>query len=93
MSAFAIYVAAFGVFDNVVVSGLTVLLALLYGFVAWRGVGRRRPPTWLLVLHGVIAIAMLALVLDWAEPDVRAGDLLRRHQPARRTSSPGSRSR
>ena len=37
MSAFAIYVAAFGVFDNVIVSGLTVLLALLYGFLAWRG--------------------------------------------------------
>jgi len=66
MSAFAIYVAAFGVFDNVIVSGLTVLLALLYGFVAWRGSEGAPASSWMLVLHGVLAIATLALVLDWA---------------------------
>jgi len=67
MSAFAIYVAAFGVFDNVIVSGLTVLIALLYGFVAWRGSEKKAAPTWMLVVHGLLAVAMLLLVLDWAD--------------------------
>ncbi len=66
MSGFAIYVAAFGVFDNVIVSGLTVLLALLYGFFAWRGTEHSPGPAWLLVLHGVMALATIALVLDWS---------------------------
>jgi len=66
MSGFAIYVAAFGVFDNIIVSGLTVLLALLYGFIAWRGSEGSPASTWMLALHGLLAIAMLFLVLDWA---------------------------
>ena len=66
MSLFAIYVATFGVFDNVLVSGLTVLLALLYGFVAWRGSEGSPAPTWMLVLHGLLAAATIFLVLDWA---------------------------
>lgn len=67
MSLFAIYVAAFGVFDTIIVSGLTVLIALLYGCFAWRkndAVGETH--TWQLVLHGVIALALLYLLYDWA---------------------------
>lgn len=67
MSIFAIYVAAFGVFDNIIVSGLTVLIALVYGFLAWRGPETAPAPSWLLVLHGVMALAMIALVADWAK--------------------------
>lgn len=67
MSGFAIYVAAFGVFDNVIVSGLTVLLALLYGFFAWRGWETLSAPSWTLILHGVMALAIIVLVLDWAD--------------------------
>ncbi|MBO6718542.1 MAG: TRAP transporter fused permease subunit [Rhizobiaceae bacterium] len=67
MSVFAIYVAAFGVFDNIIVSGLTVLLAVLYGFVAWRGNEDAPEPRWLLVLHGLMAVAVFALILDWAD--------------------------
>lgn len=66
MSGFAIYVAAFGVFDNIIVSGLTVLFALVYGFIAWRGSEAAPARTWLLTLHAVMALAMIALVFDWA---------------------------
>ena len=65
MSGFAIYVAAFGVFDNVIVSGLTVLLALLYGFFAWRGTESAPARSWMLVAHVVMAVAITALVLEW----------------------------
>ena len=65
MSGFAIYVAAFGVFDNVIVSGLTVLLALIYGFFAWRGTESAPAKTWMIVLHGLMAVAITALILDW----------------------------
>ncbi len=67
MSAFAIYVAAFGVFDNIIVSGLTVLIAIVYGFLSWRGADGAPAPTWMLVLHAVLAVAMIALLLDWAD--------------------------
>lgn len=66
MSGFAIYVAAFGVFDNIVVSGFTVLLALVYGFLAWRQPGETPTPFWLLGVHAVMAVVMVALLLDWA---------------------------
>ncbi|MEX0957111.1 MAG: TRAP transporter fused permease subunit [Rhizobiaceae bacterium] len=66
MSVFAIYVAAFGVFDNIIVSGLTVLLAVLYGFFAWRQGTDAAEPRWLLVLHGIMAVAIFLLILDWA---------------------------
>ena len=64
MSLFAIYVAAFGVFDNIVVSGLTVLLALVYGFADWHR--NRRASIWIIGLHGLAAIACIALILMWA---------------------------
>ncbi|MCG6858658.1 MAG: TRAP transporter fused permease subunit [Salaquimonas sp.] len=67
MSAFAIYVAAFGVFDNIIVSGLTVLIAVLYGFVSWRATETSPGPTWLLVAHAVLALVIIALFYDWAE--------------------------
>ncbi|MCB1463668.1 MAG: TRAP transporter fused permease subunit [Nitratireductor sp.] len=67
MSAFAIYVAAFGVFDNVIVSGLTVLIALLYGFASWRATGASPGPTWLLASHAVLALVITALLYEWAE--------------------------
>ena len=66
MSGFAIYVAAFGVFDNIIVSGFTVLLALVYGFLAWRQPGEMPTPLWLLGVHAVMAVVMVALLVDWA---------------------------
>lgn len=66
MSLFAIYVATFGVFDNIIVSGLTVLLALVYGFLAWRRVDDAPTSRWILALHLVMAVVMIALVLGWA---------------------------
>jgi TRAP transporter 4TM/12TM fusion protein len=64
MSLFTIYVAGFGVFDNIVVSGLTVLLAVTYGFAAWRG---ERPRTWLLLVHAALLIGFTVLVWLWAD--------------------------
>jgi len=64
MSAFAIYVAAFGVFDNVLVSGLTVLLAVVYGFLAYRPPGDA-PPLVLMLLHGLMCAAIIVLIVQW----------------------------
>lgn len=64
MSIFAIYVAAFGVFDNIIVSGLTVLLALVYGFTAWHQ--GKNVPNWLIALHGAFAVICVCLVFGWA---------------------------
>jgi len=62
MSLFAIYVAGFGVFDNVVVSGATVLLAVAYGFAAWRGDDGHHP-TPVYIVH--IALLAVFCVLMW----------------------------
>lgn len=63
LAVFSIYVAAFGVFDNIIVSGLTILLALVYGFASWhQGKGIS---TWLIVLHGIGAAACAFLILAW----------------------------
>ncbi|MBL4812868.1 MAG: TRAP transporter fused permease subunit [Rhodobacteraceae bacterium] len=68
MSVMAIYVAAFGVFDTILVSGLTVLFALLYGCFAWRrNESDDETPTWMLGLHGAVAAALLWLLADWAK--------------------------
>lgn len=64
MSAFAIYVAGFGVFDNIVVSGLTVLLAVTYGFVAWRD---KDTGNGLLLLHLAMAVAITIIIFLWAD--------------------------
>ena len=69
MSLFSIYVAGFGVFDNILVSGLTVLLATAYGFAAWRG--RDRTPDWLLAIHGIFLILFVVLVWLWADLMIR----------------------
>jgi TRAP transporter 4TM/12TM fusion protein len=61
MSVFAIYVAAIGVFDNVVVSGTTVLLAVTYCFAAWHGKGANYP---LLIVH-VFMLAVFCLLTWW----------------------------
>ncbi len=63
LSAFAIYVAAIGVFDNVVVSGLTVLLAVTYCLAAWRGKHASSP---VLIAHVVVLVAFTALVWMWS---------------------------
>jgi TRAP transporter 4TM/12TM fusion protein len=65
MSVFAIYVAAFGVFDNILVSGLTVLLALVYGFSAWHE--GKSVSMGLVILHALFAIASVVLIYLWAE--------------------------
>lgn len=64
MSVFSIYVAGFGVFDNIIVSGLTVALAATYGFAAWR----RGPdtPVWLLLFHAVLLVVFAVLVWLWS---------------------------
>ncbi len=66
MSIFAIYVAAFGVFDNVLVSGLTVLMAAGFGFAAFRPANRRTPTT-LLLLNGVLLVVYTLLILQWID--------------------------
>ncbi|MBL4807012.1 MAG: TRAP transporter fused permease subunit [Rhodobacteraceae bacterium] len=66
MSLFAIYIAAFGVFDTILVSGFTVLIALLYGCFAWRkNDSAAETPTYMFVIHGIIAVALLWLMYDW----------------------------
>lgn len=64
MSLFAIYVAGFGVFDNIVVSGLTVLIAVTYGFAAWRG---SHTSDGILILHTVMLIVITVLIYLWSQ--------------------------
>ena len=63
LSVFAIYVAGFGFFDEVWVSGLTVLFAVTYGLAVWRP----RAPSrgWIVAVNGVLLLAFLALVAQW----------------------------
>ena len=82
MSAFAIYVAAFGVFDNVIVSGLTVLLARRLRVLRLAQARTASPTaTWMLVMHGLLALAMTGPGPRLGQADVRAGVPIRRHQP------------
>src|SRR5690606_20961251 len=64
MSLFAIYVAGVGVFDNVVVSGLTVLIAVTYGFAAWRSDKASVTP---MIVHLVLLVTITVLILLWAD--------------------------
>lgn len=64
MSAFAIYVAGFGVFDNIVVSGVTVLIAVTYGFAAWRG---RNSGNAILIVHTLMLITITLLIISWSD--------------------------
>lgn len=65
MSLFAIYVAAFGVFDNILVSGLTVLFAVVYGFTGWHK--GKDVSIWLIALHGFFALLSVILIYLWAD--------------------------
>jgi TRAP transporter 4TM/12TM fusion protein len=66
LAVFAIVVAAIGVFDMVVVSGLTVLLGLLICYFRLEDEKSRKPPNLLrLTLHGLMALALIFIFLEW----------------------------
>lgn len=66
LSLFAVVVAAIGVFDMVVVSGLTVLLALLVCLLRLEHDKNRQSPTKLrLALHCLMALSLLYLLCEW----------------------------
>ncbi len=67
MSLSAIYVAGFGVFDNVIVSGGTVLIAVIFGFLAWRKPGDAGTSALWLILHGTMMILLVLLILQWGK--------------------------
>jgi TRAP transporter 4TM/12TM fusion protein len=66
LAIFAIVVAAIGVFDMVVVSGLTVLLGLLISFLRLEDQksGKSRNSV-RLALHGLMALVLLYIFLEW----------------------------
>jgi TRAP transporter 4TM/12TM fusion protein len=66
LSIFAIIVAAIGVFDMVVVSGLTVLLALLVCFVRMEhDKSQEASNQFRLALHGLMALALVYIFWEW----------------------------
>ncbi|MCB2227978.1 MAG: TRAP transporter fused permease subunit [Desulfarculaceae bacterium] len=66
MALFAVVVAAIGVFDMVVVSGLTVLLALLIClFRLKQSAGGKDPNPAVLTLHGIMALVLLYIFWEW----------------------------
>ena len=66
LALFAVVVAAIGVFDMVVVSGLTVLLALLIcTFRLKHGKDPQAPAPWRLALHGLLALALVYVFWEW----------------------------
>jgi TRAP transporter 4TM/12TM fusion protein len=66
LSIFAIVVAAIGVFDVVIVSGVTVLVGLLIGFFRMEEEKSRKSPNLLrLVLHGLMALALTYIFFEW----------------------------
>jgi TRAP transporter 4TM/12TM fusion protein len=66
LSIFAIIVAAIGVFDMVVVSGLTVLLALLVCFLRMEHDKSQESSNHLrLALHGLMVMALLYIFWEW----------------------------
>ncbi|MGD8562723.1 MAG: TRAP transporter fused permease subunit [Desulfarculaceae bacterium] len=66
LSIFAIIVAAIGVFDMVVVSGLTVLLALLVCFLRMEHDKDLKPSNqFRLALHGLMALALVYIFWEW----------------------------
>jgi TRAP transporter 4TM/12TM fusion protein len=68
LAVFAVIVAAIGVFDMVVVSGLTVLLALLIGFFRWEHDKYPKSPRRLrLALHGLMVLALVYIFLEWGQ--------------------------
>jgi len=66
LSIFAVIVAAIGVFDMVVVSGLTVLMALLICFLRMEHDKSKESPNQLrLVLHGLMVLALVYIFWEW----------------------------
>ncbi len=66
LSIFAIVVAAIGVFDMVVVSGLTVLLGLLICFFRLEDEKSKKSRNLLrLTLHGLMALALTYIFFEW----------------------------
>jgi TRAP transporter 4TM/12TM fusion protein len=66
LAIFAVIVAAIGVFDMVVVSGLAVLLALLIGLFRMEHDKYPKSPNRLrLALHGLMVLALVYIFLQW----------------------------
>ncbi len=66
LAIFAVIVAAIGVFDMVVVSGLTVLLALLICFFRMEHDKSQESPNKLrLALHGLMVLALVYIFWEW----------------------------
>jgi TRAP transporter 4TM/12TM fusion protein len=66
LAIFAVVVAAIGVFDMVVVSGLTVLLGLLISFLRLEEQKSAKSRNWVrLMVHGLMALALIYIFLEW----------------------------
>lgn len=66
LSIFAVVVAAIGVFDMVVVSGVTVLAGLLICFFRMEGEKSKKSPNlFRLLLHGFMALALIYIFFEW----------------------------
>ena len=66
LAIFAIVVAAIGVFDMVVVSGLTVLLGLLISILRLEEQKSEKSRNLVrLTLHGLMALALIFIFLEW----------------------------
>jgi TRAP-type uncharacterized transport system fused permease subunit len=66
LSIFAVVVAAIGVFDMVIVSGVTVLAGLLICFFRMEIDKSKKSPNWLrLTLHGLMALALTCIFFEW----------------------------
>jgi TRAP-type uncharacterized transport system fused permease subunit len=66
LALFAVVVAAIGVFDMVVVSGLTVLLALLISFLRLEhDKGGKSSNYARFVLHGLMALSLVYIFWEW----------------------------
>jgi TRAP transporter 4TM/12TM fusion protein len=66
LAIFAVIVAAIGVFDMVVVSGLTVLLALLICFFRMEhGKSQQSPNILRLALHAMMALSLVYIFWEW----------------------------
>jgi len=63
LALFAIYVAGFGFFDNIIVSGLTILLAVAYGLASYRPAVPGR--MWLMLVHVLLLAGFLFVMWQW----------------------------
>jgi TRAP transporter 4TM/12TM fusion protein len=68
LALFAVVVAAIGVFDMVVVSGLTVLLSLLICVLRMAPAGEETSPKyWLLLVMGLMSLALIYAFFEWGQ--------------------------